>query len=105
MRLIELKEKVRNTRIPKRIFHEIWAVDVDTVNTESPEGKKILADEMQRSVDSGKVFRVPLSRESKEYLARHSLPNLIDIAQENMDVKLNQQLKRFQAKLSASLID
>ncbi|SRR6056297_425247 len=103
MRLIELKEKVRNTRIPRRIFHELWAVDVDTVDEDSPEGKKMLADEMQRAAEAGNVYRVPLSKESKEYLMHNALPNLINIAKDNMDGRLGNQLKKFQARLHAKL--
>jgi hypothetical protein len=103
MRLIELKEKVKNTRIPRRIYQELWAVDVDTVDEHSPEGKKALADEMQRAIKAGNVFRVPLSKESKEYLVHKSLPNLIDIAKDNMDGRLNNQLQKFRARLHAKL--
>lgn len=103
MRLIELKEKVRNIRVPNRIFQELWATEVDTVSSDSPESKVMLADEMQRAIPSGKVHRVPLSSESKEYLMHNALPNLIDIARDNMDRCLVNQLKKFQARLHANL--
>lgn len=104
MRLIELKEKVRNTRVPTRIFHELMAVEVDTVGPDSPQEKIMLADEMQRAVPAGNVFKVPLSNETKHYLLYKAIPNLIDIAKDNLDKRLVNQLQTFQARLHAKLV-
>lgn len=104
MRLIELKEKIKNTRIPNRIFRELWAVEVDTVDSHSPEGKIVLADEMQRAVESERLHRVPLSDISKQYLLDTAVPNLIDIAKDNQDRGLVSLLQKFQARLHAKLM-
>lgn len=104
MRLIELKEKVRNARIPSRIFHELMAIEVDTVDANSPEEKHMLADEMQRAVPTGNVFKVPLSNESKHYLLYKAVPNLIDIAKDNQNNRLIHSLQKFQARLHAKLV-
>lgn len=104
MRLVEIKEKVRNSRIPQKIFHEIWAMEVDTVNSDSPPAKHHLVDEMQRAVKTGTVYSIPLSRESKEYLVDFALPNMIDVARDNMDKRLVNSLQKFQARIHAKLV-
>lgn len=104
MRLTELKEKVRNTRIPKAIFHELWVGEVDTIDANSPSAKQMLGDEMGRGVPAGNVFKVPLSKESKEYLLFKALPNQIDIARDNMNKRLVNSLRKFQARLHAKLV-
>ena len=104
MRLVEIKEKVRNSGIPQKIFQEIWALEVDTVDRDSPPAKHHLADEMQRAVQSGKMYRVPLSRDSKQYLLDNALPNMINIAQDNLDGRLVNSLQRFQATMHAKLV-
>lgn len=103
MRLIELKEKVSATRIPKAIFHELMATEVDTVDSDSPDAKIQLADEIQRAVEAGNVYKVPLSNETKHYLLYKAVPNLIDIAKDNLDKRLVGQLQKFQARLNAKL--
>jgi len=103
MRLTEISEKVRNTRIPARIFEELWIVEVDTVDDDSSDAKKQLADEMRRAELVKNVAKTPLSRESKEYLLTSALPNLIDIAKDNMDRRLATNLQKFQARLHAAL--
>jgi hypothetical protein len=103
MRLIEIKDKVRNTRIPKVIYNALWEREVDTIDIDSIDGKYYLVDQMQRAIDAGKVFKVPLSTESKKYLLTTALPNLIRIANHNMDQKLLMALKSFQARMNAKL--
>jgi hypothetical protein len=103
MRLIEIKEKVRHTSMPKAVFHEIQDLEVDTLGPESPEGKRHLVDDMQRAIDAGNLFKVPLTRESSEYLLHSALPNLIDIAQDNMDKKLIRALQSLQARIHSRL--
>ena len=99
MRLIEIKEKMRRTAMSKAVFHEIQDLAVDTLGPESPEGKRHLVDDMQRAIDAGNLFRVPLSRESSEYLLHSALPNLIGVAKENMDKKLIRALQSLQARI------
>jgi len=104
VRLIELKEKVRQTRIPNAIFHELVAVEADTVNADSPEAKQMLADEMSRATPGGNIFKVPLSRESKQYMVDRALPNLIDIHKDQLNRRLVMQLQKFRARLHAKLV-
>ena len=105
MRLIEIKEKVRKSRMSEKIFQEIWAQEVDTVSPDSPTAKQHLADEMQRaSQNSGNMYSVPLSRESKQYLMDQALPNMIDIAKDNQDNRLVRSLQQFQARMHAKLV-
>jgi hypothetical protein len=104
MRLIELKEKVRNTRIPTAIFYDLVAVEVDTVGPDSPQEKIELADQMQRAQPSGTVVKVPLSKETQHYLLYKGLPNLFDIAKDNMDRRKMHSIQKFQARLHAKLV-
>ena len=104
MRLIEIKEKVRGSNMSKKIFQEIWAQEVDTVSGDSPDAKQKLADEMQRAKENKNMYRVPLSRESKQYLMDQALPNMIDIAKDNQDNRLVRSLQQFQARMHAKLV-
>jgi len=103
MRLTEIRDKVRTLRIPNGIFEDLMALEVETVDEHSPDVKQGLADEMQRAVESGKARKVPLSMESKQYILGSSLPNMIDIARDNMDRRKIGQLQQFQARLHAKL--
>lgn len=103
MRLIELTDRVKSTRVPAKIYHELMAQEVDTVDADSPEAKVRLADEMQRAEQVGKGYKIPFSTDTHEYLFRRALPNMIDIARDNMDNGLARTLKSFQAKLAAKL--
>lgn len=104
MRLVEIKEKVRNTRMPQKIYHEIMAQEVDTVDSNSPPEKHMLADQMLRGQPTGNIIKVPLSRETQTYLLYSSLPNMIDIARDNQDGRLVSSLKKFQARLHAKIV-
>jgi transcription initiation factor IIF auxiliary subunit len=104
MRLIEIKEKVRGSNMSKKIFQEIWAQEVDTVSGDSPDAKQKLADEMQRAKENKNMYRVPLSRESKQYLMDQAVPNMIDIAKDNQDNRLVRSLQQFQARMHAKLV-
>jgi len=104
VRLIEIKEKVRGSNMSKKIFQEIWAQEVDTVSGDSPDAKQKLADEMQRAKENKNMYRVPLSRESKQYLMDQALPNMIDIAKDNQDNRLVRSLQQFQARMHAKLV-
>lgn len=104
MRLTEINEKVKNVRVPGKVFQEIWANEIDTIGPNSPSEKHRLADEMNRAEQSGVTYKVPLSTESKEYLMKKSLPNLIDIARDNLDGRLVNSLQKFQARLHAKLV-
>jgi len=104
MRLIELKEKIRNTRIPRAIYHEIMAQEVDTIGPDSPQEKQMLADQMMRAQQSGTIYKVPLTTETQTYLLKKSMPSMIDIARDNMNGRLVNRLQKFQAKLHAKLV-
>jgi hypothetical protein len=104
VQLIEIKEKVRNTKIPKVIYDELWVFEVDSLNSDSPQGLRHLVDEMQRSVAFSKGYRVPLSKASQDYLLREAVPNLINIANTNQDAVLTKSLQRFQAHLHSKLL-
>lgn len=104
MRLIELKEKIRNTRIPKAIFWDLVAVEMDTIGPDSSQERIQLADEMRRSQESGTIVKVPLSKESQSYLLYKALPNLYDIAKDNMDRRKMNSIKKFQARIHAKLV-
>ena len=104
MRLIELKEKIRNTRIPRAIYHEIMAQEVDTIGPDSPQEKQMLADQMMRAQQSGTIYKVPLTTETQTYLLKKSMPSMIDIARDNMNGRLVNSLQKFQAKLHAKLV-
>lgn len=105
MRLIEIKEKVRKSRMSAKIFQEIWVQEVDTVSPDSPPAKQHLADEMQRASQvSGGMYSVPLTRESKQYLMDQALPNMIDIARDNGDGRMARSLQQFQARMHAKLV-
>ena len=104
MRLIEIKEKVRGSRMSIKIFQEIWAQEVDSVSGDSPDAKQKLADEMQRATENKNMYRVPLSRESKQYLMDQAIPNMIDIAKDNQDNRLVRSLQQFQARMHAKLV-
>jgi len=104
VRLIEIKEKVRGSNMSKKIFQEIWAQEVDTVSGDSPDAKQKLADEMQRAKENKNMYRVPLSRESKQYLMDQAVPNMIDIAKDNQDNRLVRSLQQFQARMHAKLV-
>jgi len=88
----------------KKIFQEIWAQEVDTVSGDSPDAKQKLADEMQRAKENKNMYRVPLSRESKQYLMDQAVPNMIDIAKDNQDNRLVRSLQQFQARMHAKLV-
>lgn len=103
MRLIELKEKVRGVRVPHSIYYELIATEVDTVGPDSPEAKAVMADEIRRAEPVGAAMKIPFSPGSLQYLLRRAIPNLIDIATDNMDRALVSKLQRFQAKLVAAL--
>lgn len=103
MRLIEIKDKVRAVRIPNIVFDELMAVEVDTTDGNSPAEKHMLADEMQRAEQTGNVYKVPLSNDSKRYLRDKALPNMIDIATDNINKRLVKTLQTFQARLNATV--
>lgn len=103
MRLTELKERIRSVRIPNAIYQELLAVEVDTVGPDSPEPKVVLADELRRAEPAGTVVKAPLSDASKQYLLRSAIPNLIDIATDQMNRGLVGRLQKFQARLMAAL--
>lgn len=92
------------TRIPSGIYHDLVATEVDTVDDSSPEAKHVLADEMQRAQAGGTIFRVPLSDESKYYLLDQALPNIFNIAEDNMDRRKMNSIKKFYTKLYDKLI-
>jgi len=104
MRLIEIKEKIRNTRIPRAIYNELVATEMDTRDDDSLPEKNMLVDQMLRAVNGGRLYRVPLTTETQSYLLFKSIPNLIDIAQDNQNRGLAGQLQRFQARLHAKLV-
>lgn len=104
MQLTEIKEKVRNTRMPRRIYDEVMAQEVDTVDKHSPQEKHQLADQMQRGQLSGTIVKVPLTKEVQSYLLYKALPNMIDIAKDNMNRRLVNSLQSFQARLHAKLV-
>lgn len=103
MRLIELMEKVKQLRIPQLIFHELMATEVDTVGQDSPQKKAIMADELRRAVKTNNIYKAPLSDDSKIYLATVALPNLIDIARDNQNQRLESMLTKFQSRLNDKL--
>jgi hypothetical protein len=105
MRLIELKDHIRGVRIPVVIFQELLAVEVDTVGPDSPEPKVMMADEFQRAQYINGIVKVPLSDSSKQYLLHHAIPNLIDIAADQMNKPLISKLQNFQSQLEAALTE
>jgi len=104
MQLTEIKEKIRNTRMPRRIYDEVMAQEVDTVGKDSQQEKHQLADQMLRGQPSGAIVKVPLTKEVQSYLLYKSLPNMIDIAKDNMNRRLVNSLQKFQARLHAKLV-
>jgi hypothetical protein len=100
MQLIEIKEKVRNTRIPKAIFDLLWEFEVDSVDGHSTREQVTLTDQMQRAIIQDNLVKVPLSTETQTYLLNQAIPNLINITPDNVTNRLLQQL---QARLHAKL--
>lgn len=103
MKLIEIKDKVKALLIPQAIFSDLTAVEVDTVDEDSPEPKQMFADEMRQAKPTTNIWKVPLGDESKHYLLHTALPNLIDIAMDNMNKRHVKLLQRFQARLHAKM--
>lgn len=103
MQILEIVTKVSATGIPRKIYYEIMAQEVDTVGPDSPEGKQALADDMSRAQPRGTGYAVPLSNISKKYLVTRSLPNMIDIAKDNLDGRLVNSLTKFQNKLQSKI--
>jgi len=104
MNLIEIKEKVRATRIPAAIYYELLALEVDTVGPDSPQAKILLADQMQRAEKVGGIVKVPLDKDTQTYLLYNAVPNLIDVAKDNENRRLVNSLQKFQALLHAKLV-
>lgn len=103
MRLIELKEKVNRIAIPRSIVDDLMATEIDTISDDSPSGKHALADDFQRAEYSKGGAKVPLSDESMQYLVQKSIPNMIDIAKDNLDKRKTNSLQKLQARLHAKL--
>jgi hypothetical protein len=104
MQLIEIKEKVRNTKMPEAIFNVLWASEVDTVDSDSQEEKTMLVDQMQRAEPDGKLMKVPLTSQTQAYILYQTMPDLINQAYDNEDQKLVKLLQKFQARLHAKLV-
>jgi hypothetical protein len=104
MQLIEIKEKVRNTKMPEAIFNVLWASEVDSVDSESQEEHIMLVDQMQRAESDEKMMKVPLTIETQGYILYQTMPRLIDQAYDNEDTKLVELLQKFQARLHAKLV-
>jgi hypothetical protein len=100
MQLIEIKEKVRNTRIPKAIFDLLWEFEVDPVDEKSSHEQILLTDQMQRAIMQDNLVKVPLSVETQTYLYKQAIPKLIGITPDNA---LNRLLQQFQGRLDAKL--
>jgi hypothetical protein len=100
MRLIELLDRLRKTKIPVDIYEDLLTLDIMTVTTEGVSQDLSLSDEMQRAVPAGNIVRVPLSLESQQYLLDHAVPNLINTATDSNYIRT---LQSFQAKLNAKL--
>jgi hypothetical protein len=104
MQLIEIKEKVRNTKMPEAIFNVLWASEVDSVDSESQEEQTMLADQMQRAESDGKIMKVPLTIETQGYILYQAMPHLIDQAYDDGNSSLIELLQKFQARLHAKLV-
>jgi hypothetical protein len=100
MQLIEIKEKVRNTKIPKAIFDLLWEFEVDTVDGESPDGQTMLTDQMQRATIQDDMVKIPLSKETQTYLLHQVIPKLMSVV---LDDRVSRQLQQLQARLNAKL--
>jgi len=103
MRLTEIQNKTSKMAIPRKVYDELQYTEIDTVDEYSSEDKITLVDELHQGNFIGTVFKAPLSDKSKYYLLTSAIPNLIDIARDNLDKRLVNSLQKFQAKLNANL--
>lgn len=103
MKMFEIIDQIPPTRMSMLVYNELRSHEVDTLDEYSPEEKNELVDDLNRAVQKGKLFVVPLSQISKKYLIYQSLPNLIDIALDNMDGRLKNSLVAFQKRLMSSV--
>lgn len=99
MRFLEITTKVSATKIPRSIFSELQVIEVDTLDPDSPEGKHHLVDDMNRAKQRGNVWAVPLSPQSVKYLLDNALPNLYDIAKDNLDKRMMNYVQKFFTRL------
>ena len=102
MQLTEIKEKVSKTAIPAMVYTELMQYDINEAE-EEVDSVHMLADEMQRAVQKGNVWKVPFSESTKRYLLHISLPKKINVALENANKPLALSLQRLQARLHAKL--
>jgi hypothetical protein len=98
--LIEVAPVGPRTKMPNWLVSELRATEVDTLDDDSPTGKKALVDDLNRAEPIKGGIALRLSDESLDYLISNSMPNIIDIAQSNENRRLEGLTKRFLAKLN-----
>lgn len=103
MRLIEINDKIKATRIPVLVYNELMANEVDTIDSSSPDAKRVLGDELRRATLHGNIFKIPMSADSQRYLRDVAVPDLIRKAYRAVDQRRIRILQKFQAQLNAKL--
>jgi hypothetical protein len=99
MYIVEITKRQAMTKISFKIFSELEAGEVDTLDDDSPDGKKELVDCLNQAVRKSNCYAVPLTDTAKEYLIGRALPNMIDIARDNLDGRLASAATKFRDRL------
>lgn len=101
MRILEIKEKISGTKIPKNIFKKIKTYVSNSLKNSSDDYKQLLADQLNRAILRSNRYVVPLTPESKQYLVFQIIPELIKVTDHSVSKMLTKLQARLQPKIES----